>query len=91
MGWPSALCSARRDRTVAEAQPLPLATDLTANQLAHHENSGCTETGVDYSCWFGAETHGPGGTTYFSDCSSKKFFVGGCAGAEPAAASMYVR
>ena len=76
---------------LASANCNPLAKDLTANQLAHHETSGCTETGVDYSCWFGAETHGPGGTTYFSDCSNKTFFIGGCAFANPAAASMYVR
>ena len=77
---------------LASANCNPLAKDLTVNQLAHHETSGCTETGVDYSCWFGAETHGPGGTTYFSDCSNKRFYTtSGCPAVEPAEASMYVR
>lgn len=61
--------------TLQGANCVPLASSLAQNTIAHDENSGCTASGSDYSCWFGYGNN-IAGATYFSVQSSRTFYSG---------------
>ena len=80
---------------LAAARCTPLATDLSANPIAHDEDAGCDTKGGDYSNWFGIDGGVQDRNTYFWNGSSMPFFITSptpaAASFVPDEASMYVR